>query len=586
MNADAAGRRPCRPRDGGLPPGGERVFVRVQGHRKQALETGRTRLLVAGLVFACAFSVIGLRILDLAALSGAPAPMAARHEAAAPPGRRADIVDRNGAVLATTLPSPSLYANPREIDDPAAVAARLGEVLPGASQGELTARLSSDRAFIWLRRGLSPRQQYRINRLGIPGLYFREEERRFYPQGKLTAHVVGFTDIDGNGLAGVEQSFDEVLAGRRRPLRLSLDLRVQHILNEALAGAMADFRAIGAAGVVMDARTGEVVAMASLPGFDPDNPGAAGSEARFNRASLGVYEMGSVFKIFTAASVLESGAVAIGERFDVSEPIRAARFTIRDFKPRDGKLTVPEIFMYSSNIGTVRMAMQAGTKVQQDTLSALGLTTPSPIELPEVGTPILPSPWREINTMTISYGHGVAVNPVQLTSAVAATINGGVLRTPTLLARDDAGAAAGGKRVLSARTSRRMRQLMRLAVAYGTGSKAAARGYLVGGKTGTADKLRSGRYARDARVASFVGAFPMDDPRYVVFAMVDEPKGNKSTFGFATGGWVAAPVVREVIARAAPILGVAPRRDVRVPEKAEHPLLVEVKSEDVRIAAR
>ncbi|RDD61285.1 peptidoglycan D,D-transpeptidase FtsI family protein [Ferruginivarius sediminum] len=581
--------RPCQPQDIDRRAAARRRFLCMDGHRKEALETGRTRLLVAGVVFAFVFAVIGLRILDLAALSGAPSHVAARHPDGAPhAAQRADIVDRNGNILATTLPVPSLYANPREVAHPKDAAERLSRVLPDVSPGELAARLSSDRAFIWLKRGLSPRQQYRVNRLGIPGLYFREEERRFYPQGDLTAHVVGFTDIDNKGLAGIEQSFDEVLAGQHRSLRLSLDLRVQHILTEELSKAMAEFRAIGAAGVVMDARTGELVAMASLPSFNPANPGAADSEARFNRATLGLYEMGSVFKIFTTASVLESGAVRIGDRFDVSKPIRAARFTIRDYKPKDGKLTVPEIFMYSSNIGTVHMAMEAGTEVQQNTLAALGLTTPASVELPEVGTPMLPSPWREINTMTISYGHGLAVNPVQLTSAVAATVNGGVLHQPTLLTRDEAEAEASGKRVFSASTSGRMRQLMRLTVEYGTGGKADAEGYLVGGKTGTADKLRGGRYARDARIASFVGAFPMDDPRYVVFAMVDEPKGHKGTFGFATGGWVAAPVVREVISRAGPLLGVEPRDNVVVPEKEEHPLLVKVGAvkKDVRVAAR
>ncbi len=570
--------RPCQPRGLARRAGFGRGAFALEGNRKAALEIGRTRLLVAGLMFACAFLVIGVRVLDLALLSGAATGGLHQARADRPhPAQRADIVDRHGHVLATTLPVPSLYANPREIDDPEAVALRVAGVLPEVSPGRLARRLASDKAFVWVQRGLTPRQQYAVNRLGIPGLYFREEEQRFYPQGELTAHAVGFANIDNRGQAGIERSFDDVLSETHRPLRLSLDLRIQHVLSDELRKAMQTFSAVGASGIVMDARSGELLAMASLPSFDPNEPGDPSAPAHFNRAAQGVYEMGSVFKIFTTASVLDSGQVRLGDRFDVSKPIHAGGYAIRDFKPKDGKLTVPEIFMYSSNIGTVHMAMEAGTEVQQRTMAQLGLTAPASLELPEVGAPMLPSPWREINTMTISYGHGLAVTPVQLTAAVAATVNGGMLPKPTLLARDD-DATVPGRRVFSKETSHTMRRLMRLVVEYGTGKKADAEGYLVGGKTGTADKLRDGRYVHDARVASFVGAFPMDDPRYVVFAMVDEPKGTKKTFGFATGGWVAAPVVREVIARAGPILDVAPREGIVVPEKEKHPLLVQAKA--------
>jgi cell division protein FtsI (penicillin-binding protein 3) len=309
---------------------------------------------------------------------------------------------------------------------------------------------------------------------------------------------------------------------------------------------------------VLDAETGEVVAMASLPSFDPARPGEADSDALFNRASLGVYEMGSVFKIFTTAMALDQGAVSLQDGYDVSRPIRVARFTIRDFKPKNRWLSVPEIFIYSSNIGTVQMAMESGTPAQQAFLGNLGLTRTAQIEVPEVGQPMVPSPWREINTMTISYGHGLAVSPLQMVSAVAAVVNGGDLVPATLLKRDGRESIVV-QHVLSPGTSRDMRWLMRLAVQNGTGRMADAPGYLVGGKTGTADKLRGRRYARNARIASFIGAFPMDRPRYVVFAMVDEPKGNKSTYGYATGGWVAAPLVRRVIERMGPLLGIQPK---------------------------
>jgi cell division protein FtsI (penicillin-binding protein 3) len=280
---------------------------------------------------------------------------------------------------------------------------------------------------------------------------------------------------------------------------------------------------------------------------------------------------------------LDEGVVTLDDGYDTSKPIRAARFTITDYKPKNRWMSVTEIFIYSSNIGTARMAMDAGTETQRAFLTRLGLTRPASIELAEVGQPLLPNPWRDINTLTISYGHGLAISPVQLTSAVAAVVNGGELKPATLIKQRD-GARAKGKRVLSEDTSLKMRRLMRLVVRRGTGRKANAEGYLVGGKTGTADKLVGGRYARDSRIASFVGAFPMNAPRYVVFAMLDEPKGTKDTHGYATGGWVAAPVVRRVIERIGPLLGVAPVSDP-AHEDASDGLLVRAKARTERIAA-
>ena len=533
--------------------------VLLDGTTKQCLEVGRTRLLAAGLVFALAFAVVGLRLVGVSLLTDGREPRVAETPRAnAFETVRADIVDRNGVVLATTLPTASLYTNPRQIIDPAGTARRLARVLPGLPEREIAAKLASDRSFAWIKRKLTPRQQHDVNRLGIPGLYFQQEPDRVYPHGPLAAHVVGFAGMDNRGLAGIEAAFEQRLRGSARPLALSLDLRVQHILSEELAAAMDEFRAVGATGLVLDAETGEIAAMVSLPSYEPSNPGAADSDALFNRASLGVYEMGSVFKIFTTAMALDRGAVGLRDGFDVSRPIRVARFTITDFKPKNRWLSVPEIFIYSSNIGSVHMAMEAGTPAQQAFLRGLGLTRTPDIELPEVGQPMLPAPWREINTMTIAYGHGLAVSPLQLVSAVAAVVNGGDLVPATLLKR------AGGerlvvRRVLSPETSRDMRWLMRLAVQTGTGRLADAPGYLVGGKTGTADKLQGRRYARDARIASFIGAFPMDRPRYVVFAMLDEPKGTETTHGYATGGWVAAPVVRRVIGRMGPLLGIRTR---------------------------
>ena len=578
-------------RPGNLRPGNLRSRVpdartardSIDGGGAQALETGRTRLLVAGMVFALAFTVIAWRLVDIAAFSPGGEPrIAATPPAPAFAAGRADIVDRNGVVLATSLPAASLYANPRQVRDPAGAAARLVGALPGLSQTEIRAKLSTDRSFIWLKRNLTPREQYRVNRLGIPGLYFEREERRFYPHGRLTAHGVGFTNVDNKGLAGVERSFDEVLRGRAEPLALSLDLRVQYVLAQELAAAMSEFAAIGAAGLVMDAATGEVLALVSLPDFDPNRPGAAAPEARFNRASLGLYEMGSVFKIFTLAMALDEGVVTLDDGYDASKPIRIARFTINDFHAKNRWLSVPEIFMYSSNIGAARMAMDTGTAVQQAFLGRLGLTRPADIELAEVGRPLVPSPWREINTVTIAYGHGLAVSAVQMASAVAAVVNGGEFRPATLIKRAEGGRPAG-TRIMSRDTSLKMRRLLRLVVRRGTGRQADAEGYRVGGKTGTADKLIGGRYARDARIASFAAAFPMNDPRYVIFVMVDEPKGTARTRGYATGGWVAAPIVRRVVERIGPILGVEPVRNDADQDGGED-LLVRAKARAPKVA--
>ena len=559
------------------------VRVVLSNGVSQSIEAGRTRLLVAGTLFALAFFVIAVRLVDLGVINPAAEPRIAGGGEPHLPAARADIVDRNGVVLATTLPAASLYADPRQVFDPAAAAAAVAGALPGLTESEALARLSSDRSFIWLKRNLTPREQYRINRLGVPGLYFQRELRRVYPHGPLTAHSVGFTDVDNRGLAGIERAFDEVLNAPAAPLALSLDLRIQHIVHHELSQAMREFRAIGAAGLVLDATTGELLAMVSLPSFDPNSPAKAAPDTRFNRTSLGVYEMGSLFKIFTTALALDQDVVDLDDGYDTSRPIRVARFTITDFKPNNRWLSVPEIFMYSSNIGTVQMAMEAGTAAQQAFLDRLGLTSPANVELPEVGQPMVPSPWREINTMTISYGHGLAVSPIQLASAVAAVVNGGELRPATLIKTTD-GVDPSARRVIGRDTSRTMRQLMRLVVRNGTGRKADARGYRVGGKTGTADKLIGGRYARDARIASFVGAFPMNDPRYIVFAMVDEPQGNESTLGYATGGWVAAPVVRRIVEGIGPLLGVEPAVDTLEEDDSE-PLLIRVQARASKIAA-
>ena len=533
----------------------------IEGFRKQALETGRNRLLVTGVVLTLVFAVIGVRLVDLTVFKGGGEPQLVNIDhAPGAPVERADIVDRNGILLATSLPTASLFADPGAVLNAREAADKLITVLPHLDHRELLKKLASHSRFIWISRNLTPNQQFNVNRLGLPGFGFQHGERRVYPQGRLASHMVGLTDVDGRGISGLEKYFDQPLRVGDK-IEVALDIRIQELLHRELSAAIREFRAIGAAGVVLDANSGEVVSLVSLPDFDPNDPRSVGGETAFNRATKGVYEMGSTFKLFTAAMALDSGTVNMDGGYDASEPIRVARFTIRDFHAKNRWLSVPEIIVYSSNIGAAKMALDVGTRAQRAYLGRFGLLKAAAVELPEIGRPLMPRRWRDINTMTISYGHGIAVTPLQMTSGVAALVNGGLYVPPTLLKRDNR-EAIETKRVLSADTSEKMRTLMRMVVANGTGRKAAVEGYAIGGKTGTADKVSVRGYRKNATISSFIGAFPIDAPRYILLVMVDEPKGNARTFNYATGGWVAAPAMGHVVQRMAPLLGMAPVRQV------------------------
>ncbi|HLY56139.1 MAG TPA: penicillin-binding protein 2 [Stellaceae bacterium] len=537
----------------------------------RSLDLAHKRLVTIGTAFALAFIVIGLRLADVTLLREPDAQVLRLEQpAVVQPVHygRADILDRNGNVIATTLASPSLFANPHLIVDKPATARQLAKLLPGTNVAEIEAKLATDKSFVWLARHLTPGQEYAITALGIPGLDFEHEERRVYPAGVLAAHVAGYTDLDNKGLAGIERSFDTTLDSSREPLRLSIDLRLQAILKEEMQKQIDDYNGIGASGVVMDVRTGEILSLVSLPDFDPNQmremaakrgPSKDADDPRFNRATLGIYEMGSVFKIFNTALGLDDKKLTLASSFP-TDPIHYGRFTIHDFAgehiPNPANVTT--IFMESSNIGSARMVQLSGPELQREFLGRLGLLRPAPIELPEVGGPEVPSPWREINAMTISYGHGLGVSQVQTAIAAAAVVNGGILHPASLIKHAD-GYVPAGERVLSEETSAEMRKLMRLVVTDGTGKMADVPGYLVGGKTGTPEKVVHGGYAKKAVMASFIGVFPMNDPQYMVYVTVDEPKGNKKSMGFETGGWIAAPAVKRVVARMAPLFGVKPQ---------------------------
>ena len=546
-----------------LPAGGT---DQAKASRRRALETARNRLLAAGLMFLVAFLVVAGRLIDLTVFDRSERRALAASSGQAILGR-ANILDRNGQILATSLPTPSVFADPKEILDVDAAVRDLMQVFPDLDRQALRLALAGPGRFVWIKRMISWEDKQKVNRLGIPGVGFVSERRRYYPGGRAAAHVLGLTNVDGRGTAGIEQSFDAVLA-KGEPVTLSIDIRLQQLMREQLERARRDFSAIGAAGTIFDVDTGEVLAMVSLPDFDPNAPVSdPKDEARFNRITKGLYEMGSTFKVFTLAMGLDAGATTLRGGYNASRPLRMGRFTISDYHPQRRWLSTPEVLIHSSNIGAALMAIDVGSARQKQYLQRFGLLGRMHIELPEVGAPQAPDPWREINTMTIAFGHGLAVTPLHLVTGVGAVVNGGVLRQPTLI-RQQPEDVPPGLRAISPKTSKQMCELMRLVVEFGTGTKADVPGYVVGGKTGTAEKLNNGRYMHNARIASFVGAFPMSSPRYVVLAMLDEPKGIKRTYNFATGGWVAAPVVGEIVRQMAPILGMPPP-DAEAAAKAE-----------------
>jgi len=532
--------------------------LRLQGTTTRALETGRMRLVVTAGLFGAAFAMIGLRLVDLMVFNEGPAISAKPHGIARAATARADIVDRNGVIVATNLPTVNLYADTHKVPDAKEAAQKITATLPDLKVDEVFKHLTSGQRFIYLRRNLTPAEQMAVNRLGIPGVSFEDSESRAYPQSSLLAHVVGVTDPDNHGLAGVEKSFDQALSSGSEPVKLSLDVRIQHAVRESLAESIARFRAEGGSAVVMDARNGEILAMVSMPDYDPKLMGTASKDQRFNRTTLGLYEMGSTFKLFTAAMALDNGTAQMTSRYDASIPIKIGRFTIGDYHGLNRIVTVPEILIHSSNIGAAKMALEAGTDAQKAFMRKLGLLSPLRLELPETGTPQFPSTWRDINTITISYGHGISVTPVHVVSAVSALVNGGMLYPPTIIHRAP-GQAPEGKQVLSGKTSEEIRAMMRLIVLYGSGKQADAKGYLVGGKTGSAEKTTTrGGYSESSLRTSFVAAFPIDAPRYVVLTLLDEPRGTKETYNFATAGWNAAPTAASIITKIGPMLGVFP----------------------------
>jgi cell division protein FtsI (penicillin-binding protein 3) len=458
-------------------------------------------------------------------------------------------------------------------------------VLPDLNARELRDKLGQRRGFVWVKREITPRQQAEVHRLGIPGLGFVPEHKRIYPNGTAGAQVLGFTNLDNVGIAGIEKYIDgqglqdlngagfNLRSEDLKPIELALDLRVQHAMRDEIAKGMAKYKAKAAAGAVMDVTTSEVIALVSLPDYDPNNPVDALEKDRINRINVGVFEMGSTFKALTTAMALDSGRFTINSTLDARSNLRYGKFSIGDYHAQHRVMTVPEVFIYSSNIGTAKMALGLGVEAHKAFLRKAGQLDRLVTELPESALPIVPARWGELNTMTIAFGHGLAVAPLQALMAVGALVNGGLLIKPTFLKRSEEEARKIAQRIIKPETSEAMRYVMRLNATKGSASAAAVAGFFVGGKTGTAEKVVHGRYSKTKNLNTFTAVYPMDKPRYVFLTIIDEPQAVEGTHGFMTSGWNAAPITGNIIERVAPMLSVPPRFE---PPQQAFPLMVKL----------
>ena len=555
----------------------ENIRLRREDVRDKSRMRAEGRLLVMGAMFALAYGAIGVR---MGALAGTVSEEPQSTVVGNPIfGQRADIVDRNGRILATNLDTHALYAHPRDMVDPEQTARELAAIFPELKVDQLVRDFTGTRKFVWIRRQLSPEQMQQVHDIGSPGLVFGPREMRLYPNGAIAAHILGgasygregVASAEVIGVAGVERKFDEYLrdpANEGAPLELSIDLTIQAAAEEVLAGGMSIMNAKGAASVLMDVHTGEIISMVSLPDFDPNKrpqvllTGDQSDSPLFNRAMQGVYELGSTFKIFAVAQAMELGLINPETMINTKGPLQWGKFRIRDFHDYGAQLSATDVIVQSSNIGTARIAMQIGAERQQEFLRSLGFMEATPVELQEApsGAPLLPRKWSELSTMTISYGHGLSSSPLHLATAYSSLLNGGTRVYPTLLHREN---RQTGPRIVRAEISERSRDMLRQVVSRGTASFGEVEGYEVGGKTGTADKPKEngGGYYKDKVIATFASVFPANDPQYVLIVTFDEPSENSGSEPRRTAGWTAVPVAAEMIRRVAPLLGLRPQVD-------------------------
>ncbi|MDA9433275.1 peptidoglycan D,D-transpeptidase FtsI family protein [Bradyrhizobium sp. CCBAU 51627] len=544
----------------------------LYGRNVDRAAKARARVGLAMLAFATVYALIGGRLVMFAIGADAhSARRAASQEVVAT--ARPDIVDRNGAILATDVKASSLFGEPRRIIDKDEAIELLTATVPDLDEAEVRERLRTRKGFVWLKREITAKQQQDIHKLGIPGIGFLRENKRVYPTGNEVAHLIGLVNIDNQGIAGMEKWLDNqgladlhragfAIDRLQKPIELSVDLRVEHALRDELLKAKEKFHAKAASGLVTNVNTGEIVAMVSVPDFDPNNPKEAHDPDRINRLTTGVYEMGSTFKAFTLAMALDTGKYGLDSLWDARGPLHYGKFAIHDDEPKGRFLNMKEVFTFSSNVGAARIALSQGVEAHKAFLRKMGQLERLRTELPESASPIVPRHWGDLNTITIAFGHGIAVAPLQAVMGVSALANGGLLIPPTFLKRSEEEARAIAKRVIKPETSDKMRFLMRLNAEIGTAKKANVPGYYIGGKTGTAEKVINGRYAKKKVLTAFTAIMPADKPKYQLLIMLDEPQPLKETYGFITSGWNAVPTAGNVIARIGPLLGIEPRFDL------------------------
>ncbi|MBR0754732.1 penicillin-binding protein 2 [Bradyrhizobium jicamae] len=544
----------------------------LYGRNVDRAAKARARVGLAIVAFAAVYCIIAGRLVMFAiGADSHSARRAASQDAIAT--ARPDIVDRNGEILATDVKAPSLFAEPRRIVDKDEAIELLTGTLPDLDTGEVRERIQSRKGFVWLKREITPKQQSDIHKLGLPGIGFLRENKRVYPTGNEVAHLIGLVNIDNQGIAGMEKWLDTngladlhragfAVDRLQKPVELSVDLRVEHALRDELLKAKDKYKAKAASGLVSNVRTGEIVALVSLPDFDPNNPKEAHDPDRINRLTTGVFEMGSTFKTLTLAMALDSGKATLNSMYDARGGLHYGKFTIHDTHNLGRAISMKEVFTYSSNIGAARVALSQGVEAHRAFLKKVGQLDRLRTELPESASPIVPKRWGELNTITIAFGHGIAVAPLQAVMGINAMINGGYLIPPTFLKRSEDDARALARKVIKPETSDKIRYLMRLNAEIGTAKSADVKGYYIGGKTGTAEKVVNGRYSKKQVLNSFTAILPADNPQYQVLIMLDEPKAIPETKGFITSGWNAVPTGGKVIARIAPLLGIEPRFDL------------------------
>ena len=559
----------------------EKKFLRHMFSTRFAASAPRMRF--AALGFLVLYGAICGRLIYL---GFKPDPATSRRAAAqAVSASRPDIVDRNGEVLASDVKVMSVFAEPRRLIDKDEATELLTAVLPDIDSRDLRERLGAKKGFVWVKREVTSHQRDEVFHLGLPGVGLIAENKRVYPNGPIGAHVLGFANIDNAGIAGIEKYIDgqgladlhnmgfAATPGDLKPIALSLDIRATHALRDELEKGVEHFKAKAGAAAIMDVNTGEIVALASLPDYDPNKPTDALDPNHINRMNVGVYEMGSTFKALTIAMALDSGKLNLNSKLDASGALSFGRFKIHDYHAQNRALTVPEVFTYSSNVGTARMAMGQGVEKHKAFLKKLGQLTRMRTELPESAEPIVPKNWGELNTMTIAFGHGLAVAPLQAMMAVSALMNGGYMITPTFLKRSEEEAKKNAEQVIKAETSEAMRYLMRLNAEIGTAKKVDIDGYFVGGKTGTAEKVINGRYSKTRLFTTFMAVAPSDQPKYLFLTIMDEPQGLPETGGYATAAYNSGYVTGQIIQRVGPVLGLAPRFE---PPHEPFPLLAKL----------